>query len=284
MSLPDRAVVAITGGARGIGLATAEKLARHGARVWIGDLDGELAEREAAALGVQAAQLDVGDRASFAAFLDSARSQDGPLDALVNNAGVMPFGPFLDEPDATSELALTVNLRGVILGMKLALGEMVDRGRGHVVNVASLAARLPVPGAAVYSGTKAAVVGMSDAVRRELAGTGVALTCVLPGMVRTELSSGAPEGRGISAVEPEAVADGIVRALDGRGGTVVVPRLLDPVSRGAPLLPGQLERLVRRTIGDDRILTRLDHDARAAYAERLGRQSATTRSKNWRST
>jgi NAD(P)-dependent dehydrogenase (short-subunit alcohol dehydrogenase family) len=284
MSLPDRAVVAITGGARGIGLATAEKLARHGARVWIGDLDGELAEREAAALGVQAAQLDVGDRASFAAFLDSARSQDGPLDALVNNAGVMPFGPFLDEPDATSELALTVNLRGVILGMKLALGEMVDRGRGHVVNVASLAARLPVPGAAVYSGTKAAVVGMSDAVRRELAGTGVALTCVLPGMVRTELSSGAPEGRGISAVEPEAVADGIVRALDGRGGTVVVPRLLDPVSRGAPLLPGQLERLVRRTMGDDRILTRLDHDARAAYAERLGRQSATTRSKNWRST
>jgi NADP-dependent 3-hydroxy acid dehydrogenase YdfG len=284
VSLPEGAVVAVTGGARGIGLATARALTERGARVWIGDLDGDLAQREAAALGAHGARLDVTGRDSFAAFLASARSEDGPLDALVNNAGVMPFGTFLDQSDETTEMALGVNLRGVILGMKLALGEMVERGHGHVVNVASLAARLPVPGAAVYSGTKAAVVAMTDAVRRELAGSGVALTCVLPGMVRTELSSGAPEGRGISAIEPEAVAAGIVRALDGRGGTVVLPRLLDPVSRGAPLLPGQLERLVRRTVGDDRILTRLDNEARAGYAERLGRQAATNRSQTGRQT
>jgi len=277
MSAAAGTVVAITGGARGIGLATAALLVEKGANVWLGDIDGPLAVREARSIGARGQALDVADRDSFAAFLDTVRERTGTLDALVNNAGVMPFGRFLDEDDATSATTVAVNLIGVINGMRLALPQMVERGDGHVVNVSSLAARLPVPGSAVYSGTKAAVVAMTDAVRRELAGTGVRLTCVLPGMVRTGLSSGAPEGRGVSAIEPEQVARDIVRALDGRGGTVVVPRRLDPISRATQLVPREVEGVIRRIVGDDRVLTRLDDDARADYERRLAADRSRTK-------
>ncbi len=181
----------------------------------------------------------------------------------------MPFGAFLDEDYAVSEQTIAVNLLGVINGMRLVLPAMRERGSGHVVNVASLAARLPVPGSAVYSGTKAAVLALTDAVRRELRGSGVSLTTVLPAMVATELVSGAPEGRGVSAIEPEQVAEAIVRALSGGGGTVVVPARLDPISRLAAVTPRPLEDAIRRLVGDDRLLTGLDRTARAAYDERL---------------
>src|SRR5207247_727413 len=171
-------------------------LAERGAEVWIGDLDLELAAREAGSIGARAARLDVTDRSSFANFLEAAAG-DAPLDALINNAGVMPFGAFLEEDDAISERTIAINLEGVIHGMRLALPAMRERGHGHVVNVASLAARLPVPGSAVYSGTKAAVLAITDAVRRELRGSGVRLTTVLPGMVATELVGGAKPGRGV---------------------------------------------------------------------------------------
>ena len=203
----EGAVITVTGGARGIGLATAKALMERGALVHIGDLDGWLARREAHRLGLRAGHaLDVADRDSFAAFLEAARAADGPLDGLVNNAGIMPFGSFLEEGDDVTAQTIAVNLVGVVNGMRLALPEMVDRRHGHVVNVASLAARLPVPGSAVYSGTKAAVVAITDAVRRELRGTGVELTTVLPTMVATELVNGVPAGRGLRPIAPEQVA------------------------------------------------------------------------------
>lgn len=269
----DGSLVAITGGARGIGLATAQVLHEAGARVHIGDLDGDLAAAKARELGLAGGHvLDVSDRTSFGSFLESAET-DGGLDALVNNAGVMPFGRFVDQDDAVSDQVIAVNLAGVINGMRLVLPGMVDRRRGHVVNVASLAARLPVPGAAVYSGTKAAVVAMTDAVRRELDGTGVRLTCVLPTMVATELVSGAPEGRGLHAVEPEQVAATIAAALRGGGGTRVAgPGWLDPFSRVAGVVPRFLEDRLRSLVDDGRLLSRLDGEARADYDARLAEQ------------
>ena len=192
----EGAVVAVTGGARGIGLATAQALEQRGARVHIGDLDRDARTRarRSASASRRVTRVDVTDRASFAAFLDAVQAADGPLDALVNNAGVMPFARFLDEDDAVSAQTIDVNLIGVVNGMRLTLPGMVERRRGHVVNVASLAARVPVPGSAVYSATKAAVVALTDAVRRELRGTGVHLTTILPTAVATELTSGVPLG------------------------------------------------------------------------------------------
>ena len=264
--------IAVTGGARGIGLETARLLVERGATVWIGDLDLELAEREAASIGARAAELDVSDRSSFAAFLEAAAA-DAPLDTLINNAGVMPFGAFLDEDESVIERTIEVNLLGVINGMRLALPAMRERKSGHVVNVASLAARLPVPGSAVYSGTKAAVLAMTDAIRREIRGSGVRLTTVLPGMVMTELVGGAKQGRGVSAIPARKVAEAIGGALDGGGGTVVVPGRLDPVSRLVALAPRRLEDALRTLLGDDRLLTQLDEEARREYEQRIADQA-----------
>ena len=164
-------VVAITGGARGIGKATAAALVRKGCRVAIGDLDLALAEQTAAALGggTVALPLDVTDRASFAAFLDEAERQLGPLDVLVNNAGIMPVTPFVEESEDSVRRQIDINLHGVITGTQMAIERMSPRHRGHIVNIASQAGKAGVPGIATYSATKHAVVGLSEAVRASCA-------------------------------------------------------------------------------------------------------------------
>ncbi len=266
-------VVAITGGARGIGLATAEALTRDGATVWLGDLDSDLAAREAGRLGGRGMALDVTDRGSFSAFLAAA----GEIDALVNNAGVMPIGVFAEQEQSVIDQVIAVNLQGVINGMQLALPAFKARGAGHIVNIASLTARVPVPGTAVYSGVKSAVVVMTDAIRHEERGSPVALSCVLPSVVATELSSGAPTGGGIKAVQPEDVAAAVVRVLkSGRSRDAVVPRYMGPASQFNRLLPPRLQVLIRRLLKDRRALTDLDEGARAAYEQRLAQARETS--------
>jgi NAD(P)-dependent dehydrogenase (short-subunit alcohol dehydrogenase family) len=126
--LPGRVVV-ITGAARGIGLATARKLLDRGAKVAIGDLDGELA-REAAAEhpGAVGLEVDVTDRESFERFVRDAERALGPVDVLINNAGIMPIGPLLEERDDVTRRQIDVNVHGVIHGMKVAIPGMVRRG------------------------------------------------------------------------------------------------------------------------------------------------------------
>ena len=137
-------VVAITGGARGIGKATGEAFLRAGARVALGDIDTELVEKTAVELAeltggdVCGLALDVTSRKAFAAFLDNAEVRLGALDVLVNNAGIMPTGWFVDEDDAMTDRMLRINLFGVVHGSKLAAQRLSGRG-GHVVNIASVA-------------------------------------------------------------------------------------------------------------------------------------------------
>ena len=264
----DSALVAITGGARGIGRATAEAFAARGAHVWVGDLDGVAAEAAAAEIGplARGGELDVTSRSSFAAFLRSAEDGAGrPLDVLVNNAGVMPLGRFLDETDVTSATTLDVNVWGVIHGMRLALPGMVERGHGHVVNVASMMGKLPVPGAAVYAASKHAVVGLTASVREELADSGVTVTAVLPTATRTALVAGVPLGRGMPTAEPEDVARAVVASCRTRAAEIPVPRWLAGYEPLAALTPRPLMGVLRRMLASDRVLTSLDEDARAAY-------------------
>ena len=166
-------VVAITGGARGIGKATARALVLKGAKVAIGDLDRELAEQTAAELGGEtiALELDVTRRDSFEGFLDQVEERLGSLDVLVNNAGIMPLGRFVEEDDLTAQRMVDINVHGVMYGMKLALPRMQRRNSGHLVNIASQAGKAGFPGGATYCGTKHFVVGVSEAVRAELRGT-----------------------------------------------------------------------------------------------------------------
>ena len=264
-------VVAITGGARGIGRATAAALVRKGAKVAIGDIDAELAERTAAELGggTLALALDVTDRASFERFLEQTEQQLGPLDALVNNAGIMQLGRFADEDDETAIRQVDINLHGVIHGSKLALARFLPRGSGHLVNIASTAGKAGVPGGATYSATKHAVVGLTEAIRGEIRGSGVETSVVMPVPVNTELAAGLVRGRGLTAtVEPEQVADAIVETLERPRHDVYVPKAIVAGIRLGALLPRRLAEAIGRSAKTDRILAEADLSARAAYEQR----------------
>ncbi|HET7053254.1 MAG TPA: SDR family oxidoreductase [Solirubrobacterales bacterium] len=264
-------VVAITGGARGIGRTTAQALVRKGCRVALGDLDLEPAEQTAAELGggTVAIQLNVTERDSFAAFLDEAERQLGPVDVLVNNAGIMPVTPFEQESDDSIRRQLDINVYGVIVGTQLAVRRMKARGSGHIVNLASSAGKAGVPGIATYAATKHAVVGLTEAVRAECRGSGVELSYVMPITVNTQLIEGLADQRGVKRIEPEDVAKEIVDALELGKVDVYVPReLRASVTLGA-LLPRRAREAVSRFMGVETVMTEVDPAARRAYEERI---------------
>jgi len=268
-------VVALTGAARGIGRATAVVLVREGATVAIGDVDLDVAERTAGEIGPRAAAfaLDVTDRASFERFLEDVEARFGAVDALVNNAGIMALGPFVDEDDATARRMVDINVHGVILGMKLALPRFVTRGEGHLINSASVAGKAPYPGGATYCGTKHFVVGVSETARGELRGTGVDLSVVMPVVVDTELASGLGTARGIPRIQPEEVAAAIVETLRRPRFDVYVPRSLGPLTALCAITPRRVREFMLRAIGADRVL-RVDPSERAAYELRAARSES----------
>ena len=264
-------VVAITGGARGIGRATSAALLAQGARVAIGDLDAELTRQVAAELGAGAVglPLDVTSRESFAAFLDRVERELGPLDVLVNNAGIAPTGEFARESDAVSWRVLEVNVTGTMLGCKLALERMLPRGSGHIVNVSSGLGRTPAPGLATYSASKHAIVGLTGALRRELDGTGLEVHLILPNLIGTEMAAGVRPLRGSRLGRPEEVAGSIVTVLQTGRREAYVPRQLGWMVAVEAITPQPAVRRIRRLLGADRMFTQVDALERAAYDARI---------------
>jgi NADP-dependent 3-hydroxy acid dehydrogenase YdfG len=266
---------AITGAARGIGRATAEACLAKGMRVAIGDVDFDAAARTASELGPSAVALplDVTDRESFASFLDGVEEQLGPLDVLVNNAGIMQVGRFIDEDDLTARRMVDINLHGVILGTKLALERMIPRDRGHIVNISSQAGKFGAPGGATYSATKHAVVGLTEAIRGELRlmDAHVDVSYVMPAVVNTELGSGLGEVRGIPNLEPAEVADAIVEALQHGTVDVWVPKRAKRTSLAVSLLPRPLSEGMARMLKADRVLAGADAGVRRDYELRAAR-------------
>lgn len=265
------AVVAVTGGARGIGLAIAEALTAAGARVSIGDIDIELAQKEATRLGAFAHRLDVRQRDSFAAFIEATRDALGPVDVLVNNAGIMPMGSFLQEDPALSDAQIDINFRGVIIGMQAVLPDMLARGRGHIINVASLAGRFAIPGAAIYCGTKSAVIGLTETVAAEFRESPVNFTAILPSAVSTELTSGTSEASRnmLPVVTPEQVAEAVTSAIHQPRPTLAVPAWLTSAHVVYNMVPNRLRDWGRALMDDQRLLTKLDHAAHAGYDRRI---------------
>jgi len=272
---------AITGAARGIGRCTAEAFLRKGMRVAIGDVDEQAARKTASELDpanpgrVVALPLDVTERDSFAAFLDGAEEQLGPLDVLVNNAGIMQIGRFIDEDDLTARRMIDINLHGVILGCKLALDRMIPRDHGHIVNISSQAGKFGAPGGATYSATKHAVVGLTEAIRGEmhLMGANIDVSYVMPFVVNTELGSGLGEARGMVNLEPSEVADAIVEALQHQIVDVWVPKRAKRNNQLGVLLPRSLSEGMVRMMKADRVLAgadlnrRRDYELRASHSE-----------------
>jgi short-subunit dehydrogenase len=239
--------------------------------VALGDIDADLVARAASELGGETVglPLDVTDRASFAEFLDEVERRLGPLDVLINNAGIMPIGPFVAESDACARRMADINLHGVIFGSKLALERFGPRRRGHLVNVGSIAGKVGVPHAATYCATKYAVVGLTEALKQEYHGTGVQFSVVMPVGVNTELYSGLPKPPGMPIPEPEDVAAAIVDALQRGIFDVYVPKRLAATVRLAALLPRRGSEALGRLLGSDKALTHPDHAARAGYEERM---------------
>ena len=215
------------------------------------------------------------DRESFGAFLDATEEQLGPLDVLVNNAGIMQVGRFIDEDDLTARRMVDINVHGVILGMKLALERMIPRDRGHIVNISSQAGKFGAPGGATYSATKHAVVGLTEAVRGELRlmDAHIDVSYVMPVVVNTELGSGLGSVRGIPSLQPTDVADAIVEALQLGLVDVWVPKSVKRTSLLVSMLPRSVGEGLSRAIKADRVLAgadagiRRDYELRAAHSE-----------------
>jgi 2-hydroxycyclohexanecarboxyl-CoA dehydrogenase len=181
----------VTGGASGIGAATARRLAAEGARVAIGDLDEAGARDVAAEIDGFGCALDVTDAASARAAVAAATEALGPVDVLVNNAGTDRFAFFVRSDEELWDFVLGVNLRGVLACTHAVLPSMHERGRGVIVNVASEAGRVGSQGSATYSAAKAGVIGFTKAIARESARYGVRCNAVAPGPIETPLLNGA---------------------------------------------------------------------------------------------
>ncbi|MDG5773165.1 SDR family oxidoreductase [Mycolicibacterium fortuitum] len=265
--------IAITGAARGIGYATAKALLAKGARVVIGDRDVALQESavvELSKLGqVSGYPLDVTDRESFATFLDKARTDGGGhIDVLINNAGVMPVGPFLEQSEQSIRSNIEVNVYGVLTGCQLALPEMVKRRRGHVINIASLSGLIPLPGQVVYVGAKYAVVGLSTALADEMAPHGVDVSVIMPPFTNTDLIAGTKSGGAIKPVEPEDIAAAIIKTLNKPKTHVSVPPPLRFTAQAAQMLPPKGRRWMNKKLGLDDVFLEFDTAKRKAYEER----------------
>jgi NAD(P)-dependent dehydrogenase (short-subunit alcohol dehydrogenase family) len=271
-------VVAVTGGARGIGFAVAQCCAKAGMRVAIGDLDPELARASAAGLGTDhlGSGLDITSRDEFATFIDRTEKQLGALDVLINNAGVFTSGSYADEPHEITERVVLTNLLGTMVGTKIAVQRMLPRGDGHIVNISSIGAVLPAGGAVTYSAAKAGVLGLSRALRDELAGTGIRVTVVLPGTIATEMTAPlAPPPPGTPKPLPaSAAADAIVRALRTGRRELYVPGLLGPVATGLALLPPGASDTVKRLAGFHKAVADSDPARVRAYQERVAAERA----------
>jgi short-subunit dehydrogenase len=231
MELTDTRVL-VTGASTGIGRVTALRLARKGSRVWAAARDEQrlksLAAEHRAIVPVPADVAREADRASLVEACE-------PVDVLVNNAGLGWKGLVEDMAPAEVRQLFDVNVLALIDLTQRVLPGMLDRGRGHVVNVGSIAGYVAAPGETIYCATKFAVQGFTDGLRREVAGRGVDVTLIAPGPIKTEfmarIRTGEPAdepGALDYGLPPESVAKAIVRALTRRAPgykTITVPRI-----------------------------------------------------------
>jgi 2-hydroxycyclohexanecarboxyl-CoA dehydrogenase len=194
----DDQVAIVTGGASGIGQATARRLAEEGAAVVIADVNGEGADGVARSISegggrAIALQVDVTDAPGVRAMTEQAITAFGKIDILVSNAGWDRAGPFADTDEELWDRVIAINYRGHLATCHAALPYMRERGGGRIVTVASDAGRVGSSGEVVYSGAKGAVIAFTKGLAREVARYGINVNCVAPGLVDTPLLAGMPE-------------------------------------------------------------------------------------------
>jgi short-subunit dehydrogenase len=180
----------------------------------------------------------------------------------------MPLTPLEEEDDASVTRQLEINLHAVIHGTREAMRRMRPRDSGHIVNIASMAGKTGYANMATYCATKHGVVGLSEAARLELRGTGIEVSLVMPGVVRTELATGLRTPRGVKVVTPEAVAEAVVGALKVPRFDVFIPRTGGVIIQLGGALPRRVRDAIVRAMHADEVATDVDRAARAAYEAR----------------
>jgi NAD(P)-dependent dehydrogenase (short-subunit alcohol dehydrogenase family) len=253
--------VVVTGAGSGIGAATAERYAARGAAVVCVDVDGERARQTAKRCGDDAVAFtcDVADAAAVHELAETVERDAGPVDVLVNNAGVGIAGPFLEAGVEDWDWLMGVNLDGVAYGCRAFGAPMVRRGRGRIVNVASGAAYVMSRDMAAYCASKAAVVALSRCLRAEWASAGVGVSAICPGVINTPIASATRMVGHLAARQeriarafryghpPELVAKAIMRAADRNLAVVPVGVESAVAYRVLPFVPGRVQEVLLRS-------------------------------------
>jgi short-subunit dehydrogenase len=251
----------ITGASRGIGAAVARAAAAEGATVGLiardeGDLQAVL---DASGGRGAIAVADVADADALTVAIGRLEAQLGPPDVLVANAGIGQYGAFADVTADELERVVRVNVLGMAHAIRLVVPGMIERRRGHIVTLGSIAGRLGSPFEAVYSASKFAGVGLTEALVVELEPYGIGVSMVNPGPVDTDFGAarGHPYDRDRpKPVAPEQVADSVIRAIEGGRLERYVPGWFRPAVLVRHLLPGLYQRgatrSMRREIAADR--------------------------------
>ena len=233
-------IVLVTGASSGIGEAAVRELAGAGAKLFIGARRSERLQALAQELGEQVGwqELDVTDADSFEAFAAAAQARFGRVDALVNNAGVMPLSPLAALKRDEWKKMIDVNIHGVLNGIAAVLPRFIAQRSGHVVNVASIAAHMVMPTAAVYCASKHAVWAITDGLRQEH--DDIRATVISPGVVATELGNDITDTDVASALKewrkksltPDAIARAIRFALEQPEGVDINEIVVRPTAAG----------------------------------------------------
>jgi NADP-dependent 3-hydroxy acid dehydrogenase YdfG len=267
-TLADK-IVAITGAASGIGRALAVSCADLGARLAISDVN-EAALAETASLvrqkqpGVHTARVDVGQRDAIYAWADQVKSELGPVDVLVNNAGVSLSQTIRDMRDEDFIWLMNINFWGVVHGTRAFLPQLLSRPEAHVVNLSSVFGLIAVPTQAAYNSSKFAVRGFTEALRQELASTNVRVTSVHPGGIKTNIvrngrhfqdptgnadaEAVAREFERVARTTPEVAAQKIVNAILQENPRLLIGLDAVLIDRMQRLLPASYDGLIAKAI------------------------------------
>jgi short-subunit dehydrogenase len=262
----------VTGASGGVGSALSKHLARLGVKVGMADLDQEKLDAVASEAGGEtlAMAVDLSDLDAYTSFIDEVENQLGPIDFLCNVAAIMPISAFDTENPAVTAKILEVNLHAVVHSTQEAARRMKPRGDGHIVNVVSGAGWLAGGGVATYCASKFGVLGYTESVRMETRGTGVEVSVVAPAIIKTEMSTGLKDVRGVRAVEPSEVADAIVNLLQNPGKfAVFVPGSIGAMCLTFSAFPYRIRHFLTRISRTDLLLLQADMSKRSEYESRV---------------
>jgi short-subunit dehydrogenase len=243
------AVCLVTGASSGIGEAVAERLGRAGARLIVSGRDRGRLAAVAVRVGGHAIEADLSRPDEAERLAGAAAEPFGPIDVLVNNAASGWAGRFAALPTADAERLVLTNLLAPIVLVRAVLPGMLERGRGHIVNVASIAGHVGAKGEAVYAGTKGGLVIFSESLRQELAATPVGVSIVSPGVVATPFFErrGTPYTRRRPRPVPaDRIAAAVLDAVARDRALVIEPRWLSVPARLHGALPGVYRALATR--------------------------------------